>query len=273
MNSTKRCSILILVLVVSITIIYDFRPHSERAYASQFDSCTVLSSDSSGIGPNISWSPDPNVTMFFDGAYTGQSQEIFEYRVWVNDSLGVDSVIFRFKWSYEEEWLNRTTKLIEGDGFHGRYRGNLTWPAPGGGRFEFKVFANNTLGHWNETSPMTVYFGYLIFPFYYIPQFWLLVTCVLTIPPLTLVAIGRLKRKVVGYSESFERLQAGVERTSVKLVLTGFLVIVTLRSIGYTWFLVGGAFTTELSYLFLGLSLGLVATVMLSYLIYQVLKK
>jgi hypothetical protein len=128
------------------------------------------------------------------------------------------------------------------------------------------------LGYWNETSPMTVYFGYLYFPFYFIPQFWLLVTCFLTIPPLTLVAIRRLKRKVVDYSESFERLQAGVKRTSVKLVLTGFLVFVTLRSIGYTWFLVGGALTAELSNLFLGLGVGLIASVVFSYIIFQVLK-
>ncbi len=79
----------------------------------------------------------------------------------MNDSLGVDSVIFRFRWSDEIEWLNRTAVLVEGDEILGKYRGNLTWAAPKQGAFELKIFANNTLGYWNETSPMLFTFGYL----------------------------------------------------------------------------------------------------------------
>ena len=165
--------------------------------------------DFSETGPSISWPPEPVPTLFMDGAYTGQSQEIFDYWVWVNDSIGVDSVIFRFKWSYDEEWRNRTTVLVEGNETLGRYKGNLTWPAPGGGVFQLKIFANNTSGYWNETSPMTVHFGYLYFPFYYIPQFWLIVTCVLFVPPLTLVTVRRLKPRVSGRSRRFRRLQDG----------------------------------------------------------------
>ena len=194
LNSTKKYSILILVLVASITIIYDFRLHSECACVTQYDSRTTLSSGSSGIGPNISWAPDPNVTMFFDGYYNGQKQEVFDYWVWVNDSLGVNSVIFRFKWSYDDDWRNRTTILVEGDEFHGRYRGNLTWPAPGGGRFEFKVFANNTSGYWNETSPMTVYFGYLYWNPIYTPHFWILFVFLPLAVVVSLVGVWKFRK-------------------------------------------------------------------------------
>ncbi|MFX1560992.1 MAG: hypothetical protein ACFFBL_10430 [Promethearchaeota archaeon] len=178
---TRVCSGSVVLLILSLLVIvssaanlHDLHPYSEGNYDSQYGSCTTLSSDSSGIGPNISWFPHPNVTMFIDGYYNGQREEVFDYWVWVNDSLGVDSVIFRFKWSYDDEWRNRTTVLVDGDEFHGEYKGNLTWPAPGGGRFEFRVFANNTLGHWNETSPMTVYFGYLYWNPIYTPHFWIL---------------------------------------------------------------------------------------------------
>ncbi|MHA2068082.1 MAG: hypothetical protein ACXABY_27290 [Candidatus Thorarchaeota archaeon] len=181
--------------------------------------------DSSETGPSIAWHPEPNVTLAMDGAYTSQTQEIFDYWVWVNDSLGVDSVIFRFKWSYDEVWRNRTTVLVEGNETLGRYRGNLTWPAPGGGVFQFKVFANNTSGYWNETSPMTVHFGYLYFPFYYIPQFWLIVTCILLVPPLTFVTVRRLKHRVSGRYRIFRRLQDGENEPLVKLMVVGIMVV------------------------------------------------
>jgi hypothetical protein len=227
---------------------------------------------SSETGPSIHWYPDPNVTLVIDGAYTGQSQEIYERRVWINDSLGVDSVIFRFKWSYDEVWRNRTTVLVEGNETLGRYRGNLTWPAPGGGRFKFKVFANNTSGNWNETSPMTVYFGYLYFPIYYIPQFWLIVTCVLFVPLLTLVTVRRLKHRVTGRSRSFRRLLDGEKGPLVKLVAVGIMMFVVLMSIGYTWFQTMQSMTNEFGHGILGLSVSLIATVVSSYILIQVLK-
>lgn len=227
---------------------------------------------SSETGPSISWYPDPNVTLAIDGAYTGQSQEIYVRRVWVNDSLGVDSVIFRFKWSYDEEWRNRTTVLVEGNETIGRYKGNLTWPAPGGGRFQFKVFANNTSGYWYETSPMTVYFGYLYFPIYYIPQFWLIVTCVVFVPSLTLVTVRRLKHMVSWDSRGFRQLQDGERGLLVKLVLAGFMAFVVLLSIGYTLLQTALSMTIEFGHGILGLSGGLMATVVLSYILIQVLK-
>jgi hypothetical protein len=98
-----RYSIILLALVLSITIIHDIRPYSVHSYANQHESFNTPSFASLEPGPSIGWSPEPYNTMIIDGAYTGQSQEIFEYRVWVNDSLGVDSVLFRFKWSDDEE--------------------------------------------------------------------------------------------------------------------------------------------------------------------------
>ncbi|MHA3963063.1 MAG: hypothetical protein AM325_005940 [Candidatus Thorarchaeota archaeon SMTZ1-45] len=185
----------LLVIVLRVSNIHDGQACSERIYDSLYDSCTTLSSDSPVVGPNISWFPDPNVTMAIDGYYNGQNQEIFDYWVWVNDSLGVDSVIFRFKWSNDEKWLNRTTGLIEGDEFHGRYKGNLTWPAPGGGNFQFKVFANNTLGYWNETSPMSVWFGYLYWNPIYTPHFWILFVILPLVSLIGLVGVWKLRQK------------------------------------------------------------------------------
>lgn len=228
--------------------------------------------DSSETGPSIDWYQDPNVTLSIDGAYTGQSQEIYERWVWVNDSLGVDSVIFRFKWSYDEVWQNRTTVLVEGNATLGRYRGNLTWPAPGGGVFQFKVFANNTSGYWNETSPLTVYFGYLYFPFYYIPQFWLIVACILFVPPLTLVTVRRLKHRVSCRFRRFRRLQDGEKGPLVKLVLTGFMTFVVLLSFSYAFLQTALSMTNEFGHEILGLSVGLIATVVSSYILIQVLK-
>jgi hypothetical protein len=156
--------------------------------------CT-LSLDSSETGPSIDWYQDSNVTLFIDGAYTGQSQEIYERWVWVNDSLGVDSVIFRFKWSDSEEWLNRTGFLVEGDSSSGKYEGNLTWPAPGGGTFQLKIFANNTSGYWSETSPMTVHFGHMYWDPIYTSSFWILFVVLPTTLMICLIGAWKLRRK------------------------------------------------------------------------------
>ncbi|MBY8997833.1 MAG: hypothetical protein KGD60_08870 [Candidatus Thorarchaeota archaeon] len=155
----------------------------------------TLSFDPSETSPSISWPPEPYFTLVIDGAYTGQSQEIYERRVGVNDSLGVDSVIFRFKWSNDEEWLNRTAVLIEGDEFIGRYKGNLTWPAPGGGIFQLKVFANNTLGYWNETSPITIHFGYMYWDPIYTPHFWILFVILPIASLIGIAGVWKLRQK------------------------------------------------------------------------------
>ncbi len=162
---------------------------------SQATAITIHSLDSSESGPSIDWYQDSNVTLFIDGAYTGQSKEIYDRRIWVNDSRGIDSVIFRFKWSYDDEWRNRTTVLVEGDKFRGRYEGNLTWSAPGGGEFQFKVFANNTLGYWNETSTLTVFFGYMYWNPIYTPQFWIFFVILPVTLVLCLIGVWKLKSR------------------------------------------------------------------------------
>jgi len=123
--------------------------------------------------PTIDWfgPPDNSTTepiICWDGVYSGQTREIWSFEIWVNDTDGVDTVIFRFEWQYE--WLNRSTTLIEGNETRGLYAGNLTWgvvwdwtkmlPNPTGGSFSFKVFANDTVGNWVETTEVSYIGGY-----------------------------------------------------------------------------------------------------------------
>jgi hypothetical protein len=133
----------------------------------------------SSTGPTISEWPDTSNTLYIDGAFTGQIEESFEYNARVNDTDGISTVLFRFKWENDGSWMNRTTIQSEGNETYGIFKGNLTWPAPGGGVFEFKVFANDTLGNWDETNPMTVRFGYIYYDPLYLPLTWVLVSIVL----------------------------------------------------------------------------------------------
>ena len=189
MKSGKNSHCIILAWFLYLTLTSFFISYGSAAAAN------ILGFHSSESGPNIEWSPEPVATLVIDGAYTGQTHEIFEYHVWVNDSLGVDSVIFRFKWSNDEEWLNRTSVLVEGNEFLGRYKGNLTWPAPGGGIIQFKVFANNTSGYWNETSPMTIHFGYMYWDPIYTPHFWILFVILPMVSLISLVGVWKLRQK------------------------------------------------------------------------------
>ena len=238
---------------------------------------TFTTHSSAQGGPDISWPSTPIPDLFIDGAYTGQTVEIFEYQTTVNDSDGVDIVLFCFKWARDDDWINRSSIRTQGDEFQGTYEGNLTWPAPGGGVFQFKVFANDSLGDWNETAPMRVTFGYLYFPFYYIPQFWLAVMCVLFVPPLTLVAVVRLKRRDSVYSRGLMRLQAGGVRFSVKLAITVFLALGVVLTIGYMLSMTGGLLTAGLGsvqivYGLLGTCVGLIAVIVLSHIMIQVVR-
>ena len=170
---------------------------------SHFASCGLVAAtitprsnlSETNLGPTISWYPEPIPILAIDGKYTGQKQEIYESRFWVNDSDGVDIVIFRFKWSNDEEWLNRTAVLIEGDEFLGRYKGNLTWSAPGGGIFQFKIFANDTFGYWNETSPMTITFGYMYWDPIYTPHFWILFVILPIVSLIVIAGVWKLRQK------------------------------------------------------------------------------
>lgn len=157
---SMRVSILICIVLVSSCII-GLDTHDELIQRSGF-----LKSNSPTLGPTIEWHDDPNETIFFDGVYTGQTGWFFEWTAHVNDSDGVDTVLFRFKKRQEETWINRSTVIIEGDEVDGEYQGNITWKIPWpekvGVRFQLKVWANDTLGNWNETIPLNVSYGYYI---------------------------------------------------------------------------------------------------------------
>ena len=144
------------ITVVFLYLILTSFPLFYLSTTSATDSLSLVPLDS---GPSINW-PSEEEVLFVDDLYTGQSHETFEWTVWINDSLGVDTVLFRFRWWDDEDWINRTGARMEGDVFRGKYKGSLTWPAPSCVSFHLKIFANNTLGQWNETSPMLVIFGY-----------------------------------------------------------------------------------------------------------------
>lgn len=148
----------------------------------------MIPSQSGTDTPVIEWPHgEVNATytpvLAWDGAYTGQTEEVWSWTYWVNDTDGVDSVLFRFRWGYGDEWFNRSTTRVKGNSTNGRYTGNLTWGVvwnwvegrpewvDGGGSFGFKIFANDTLGNWNETSVIQYTGGYMIInppPIYYI---------------------------------------------------------------------------------------------------------
>ncbi len=133
----------------------------------------VPSQEASG-GPIIQWYGLENETIAiaWDGAYTGQTEEVWSYSVWVNDTDGVSTVLFRYLWMGETEWMNRTARRISGDTINGRYTGNLTYAVwwnetsgypeteGSGGNFYFKIWANDTLGNWSETSSIAYMGGY-----------------------------------------------------------------------------------------------------------------
>jgi hypothetical protein len=133
--------------------------------------------------PTIDWFGLPensteNIELMIDGIYSGQTEENFDYAIWINDTDGVDVVIFRFLIS--DQWENQTPTLIEGNETRGLYAGGYTcsiqwdWlrarPNPSGVGFQFKVFANDTLGNWRETTTYHISLGYFVIipPFPYL---------------------------------------------------------------------------------------------------------
>jgi hypothetical protein len=127
-------------------------------------------------GPTIEWweiSGTEQLIIAWDGAYTGQTEEVWTDSRWVNDSDGVDTVIFRYRWTSETEWMNKTSILIEGSETRGHYSANFTYAVwwnyetgrpeteGSGGNFYFKIWANDSLGNWNEVGPMQYTGGYM----------------------------------------------------------------------------------------------------------------
>ncbi|MHA1906772.1 MAG: hypothetical protein ACW98Y_05735 [Candidatus Thorarchaeota archaeon] len=128
-------------------------------------------------GPTIDWYGPDNSTeeaiIAWDGIYNGQTEENWPQRAWVNDTDGVDTVVFMMRDHGETEWLNFTPTLVEGNDTLGRYQYNYTYPVwwnytrnypetgGFGGSFEIKIFANDTLGNWSETGILGYTGGYM----------------------------------------------------------------------------------------------------------------
>ena len=173
-NFRRICVILFLLFTMFVNI-----PEAQRDTIHLLLNSKSLRSQSSSNSPTIEWYPRPaNVTepniIFWDGIYTGQTQETWIWTVCVNDSDGIDTVFFRFQYTDSDEWFNKSTIRIEGDVIQGKYEVTLTWGVTwnsewespmwvnGSGTFWFKVWANDTLGNWNETEPVLYTGGYLI---------------------------------------------------------------------------------------------------------------
>jgi len=143
-----------------------------------FNEKQFILSQTENLGPTIQWggpeNSTENMTIMWDGAYTGQTEENWNLDCWVNDSDRVDSVIFLFKKFHDSEWTNITPTLVEGNTTLGRYYFNYTYSVSwnetsqyphveeGGGNFAYRIYANDTLGHWTITGTLTFNGGYMV---------------------------------------------------------------------------------------------------------------
>ena len=196
-------TLLILIMIFSNNLIS--MGSNSLIQSSQCKNIHMILGQSGTNPPIIGWPYGPsNATCMpaicWDGAYTGQTQELWTWTYWVNDTDGVDTVLFRFRWYYDDEWFNKSTVRVSGNMTNGRYNGNLTWSVVwnwqrgspesvnGSGTFFFKVWANDTYGNWNETSPVHYMGGYLFVnppPFYWV----LIIGQLLIIPVLSLIVL------------------------------------------------------------------------------------
>ncbi len=163
-------------------------------------------------GPTIEWyniTGTEQIIIAWDGAYTGQTEEVWTNSRWINDSDEVDTVIFRYKWHGETEWMNRIATLIEGNVTLGRYSANFTYAVwwnydaghpeveGSGGNFYFKIWANDTLGNWNEVEPMQYTGGYMVVepPLDYVlwrtPLGWAIIGTPIVIASIVIIWITR----------------------------------------------------------------------------------
>ncbi|MHA2142845.1 MAG: hypothetical protein ACXADD_15270 [Candidatus Thorarchaeota archaeon] len=124
-------------------------------------------------GPVIEWYNITGTEQFiiaWDGAYTGQTEEVWMNSRWVNDSDGIDTVIFRYRWYGETEWMNKTANQVEGNLTNGRYSANFTYSVwwnydtgrpeteGSGGNFYFKIWAKYTGGYMFVEPPFDYIF-------------------------------------------------------------------------------------------------------------------
>lgn len=164
-------------------------------------------------GPTIDWQygdDGQNASLCWDGVYDGQTEEVWSNWVWINDTDGVDSVLFMYMWIGQSNWMNVTGALKEGNSTKGYYNGNFSYRVwwnytesrpeweGSGGNFYFKVFANDTLGHWSDTPILTYMGGYLIVkpptPFFLTPVGLTIIAAVAVASVIIVLAVIR-KRK------------------------------------------------------------------------------
>ncbi|NHJ14353.1 MAG: hypothetical protein EAX95_11790 [Candidatus Thorarchaeota archaeon] len=136
-------------------------------------------------------------TICWDGVYNGQTEQVWTFEHWVNDSDGVDTVIFQFKKWGEEIWLDRPGILIDGNMSRGFYKGNFTynvwwdwetnWVRSEVGSFCYRLFANDTLGNWVTTPPLCYTGGYMLV--YPPPQYYLIANAPLLLTGASVIAI------------------------------------------------------------------------------------
>ena len=83
-------------------------------------------------------------------------------------------MLFRYRWSSDTQWTNKTPTHIDGNQTVGLYNSNFTYEVwwdytlnrpqteGDGGNFYFQVFANDTLGNWSETGLLHYTGGYML---------------------------------------------------------------------------------------------------------------
>ena len=191
MNRYALISVVLLFLGMSL-----IHPCQEGYFL--IGNSAIMAQDDSE-GPTIEWTETNNsIVIAWDGIYTGQTEEAWKHEIWVNDTDGISVVIFRYRWYNEEEWINKTAILVEGNESRGLYQANFTYDVwwnyiegcpeteGSGGNFFFKVWANDSLGHSSETTPISHSGGYdLVNP----PIHFRLLSLPLLIPLLGVTAV------------------------------------------------------------------------------------
>lgn len=164
-----------ILLVLTIILMLSSTPIAGCNQIEIVDEVHTL--DLGGIDPpTIEWLIPLNYTeemvLCWDGAYTGQTEEVWSSMNWANDSDGIDTVIYQYQWENDTEWMNRTPSVTESNFTHGCYSYTFTqsvswnsqtnYPQIEGGSFRFRIFANDTLGNWRTTPTILYLGGYMV---------------------------------------------------------------------------------------------------------------
>ena len=177
------------------------------------DAYSHIIAESFSVGPTIDWNWEPDAWISVDGIYRGQTEEKLEFGTYINDSDGVNTVILRVKWPDNENWINHSTRRIDGNETLGHYTGNITWvPVHGLVTFHMKMFANDTLGNWSETSPLGVEFVYVAYipgntPASYLQ--WLLVLLPFAAVVIAVVIWKHTASRIENGNETLGEVKAG----------------------------------------------------------------